>query len=271
MKVGIIGVGLIGGSVARALANRDVKLLLSDTNPTTVDQLRRVFPGATVGDGQTWAQEADAVVLAVPLEKMEVVIRELVPLMNQAAWLVDLSSVKRPLKSALLWASQYVRVLSLHLMAGREVNGFDQAQADLFHGCPAAVVDFGLGLPPEEVVRWWQMQLNTAPFSPWDLNQHDDAIAWVSQLPYLVSRALEQVVLAEAPRALSLAGPGYRDTARVGRTDAKALAPMLQSNEGELKRALLALESKIRAWREYLDRSESGQCQSDSLVKGLEG
>jgi prephenate dehydrogenase len=264
MTIGIVGVGLIGGSVAQALSAKMESLCLDDRNPATVDALRRLRLGQ-VDPYVQWADQVDAVVLAVPLQETARIIYDIVPRMRSTATLIDLSSLKGPVAEALRWAGQSVQVLALHLMSGREVSGFAAATADLFRDCPAALVDIGLGFAPWDTMQWWQNALGCAPFTLWSVNEHDRAMAWVSQLPYLASRAVNQVVGARAPETMPLAGSGFRDTTRVGKTALPEVLPMLSHNAGELSRALLALESEIRFWRECLDRSTSATVPLASL------
>ncbi|PSR20387.1 MAG: prephenate dehydrogenase/arogenate dehydrogenase family protein [Sulfobacillus acidophilus] len=264
MTVGIVGVGLIGGSVAQALSAQKQSLWLDDRDPATKQALSRLRLGR-VDSYVRWAGGVDTVVLAVPLQEMTRIIYDIVPRMRSTATLIDLSSVKGPVAEALRWAGQSVQVLSLHLMAGREVSGFTAASPDLFRDCAAAVVDIGLGSGPADAIAWWQQVLGCAPFGLWSAYEHDRAMAWVSQLPYLASRAVAQVVQAQAPQTMALAGSGFRDTTRVGKTALSEVLPMLSHNAEELSRALLALESELRVWRQCLDRSVSAAVPLESL------
>ncbi len=252
MNVGIVGVGLIGGSITLALREQGHLLWLDDSRPETARALKKPRLG-TVKPWQGWCSRMDLVVLAVPFPDMEGIIRKVAPRMRAGAALVELSSIKAPLVPALLEAGQRLKVASLHFMAGREVSGFANASSTLFRDCSAAAVDVGLGYPGSEVLEWWQQQLGTKPFSLWTCPQHDAAMAWISQLPYIISHTLSEVVGSEVPDWLTLAGPGFKDTARVGATAWEAVAPMINHNTAEISRGLLAFEEQLRTWREYLD------------------
>lgn len=265
MKVGVVGVGLIGGSIARALARHGVELYLDDADGETRRLLRESGLGQ-VSAYTEWAPQVDAVILSVPLPQMEQVVRGIAPLLQKGALLIDISSLKRPIAPILKWAGSYVRVMSWHLMAGREVSGFSASSADLFVQCAAAVVDIGTGFPEPETLQWWQEHLNTAPFSHWALSEHDAAIAWISHLPYLASRAVASVVQTHNPGSVELAGPGFQDTTRVGRSPVDPLLPLLHANAPELRRALAVLESELRTWREILAEAEHGT--STAAAKG---
>ncbi|MCL5116900.1 MAG: prephenate dehydrogenase/arogenate dehydrogenase family protein [Firmicutes bacterium] len=251
MKVGIIGVGLIGGSLARALRQRGVELFLDDADASTRDQLRAMSLG-TVEAWPQWIHKMDAVVLSIPILEVPAIIHQIVPKMASTAWLVDVSSMKRPVQEALLWAGERVQVMPVHLMAGRELAGLGASDADLFKGCVFAVIDVGMGVPDLETVGWWRDQLDTLPVGFWTIDEHDAAIAWVSQLPFIVSRALRMVIDREFPEARRLAGPGFRDTTRVGLSSLEALWPFIEANRAELAQAVEAIEEELSHWRAVL-------------------
>ncbi|MCY0877889.1 MAG: prephenate dehydrogenase/arogenate dehydrogenase family protein [Firmicutes bacterium] len=255
MRVGVVGVGLIGGSVAQALAQAGDALWLDDTSPSTQMALRQSRLGE-VAPWEAWADQVDAVVVGVPLPVETDLVRKLVPRMRPQAQLLDLSSVKRPVQAVLQWASERVSVVSLHLMAGRETRGFHAASAELFRGCAGAVVDVGAGFPPEALLEWWQARLKTGPLSRWSVSDHDAAVAWVSHLPFLASYALRRLVEREQPGALALAGPGFRDTTRVGRSDVALMQPMLAANRAILRDALALFQEELLRASDALLRDE---------------
>lgn len=251
MKVGIIGVGLIGGSIAASLQVPEVELFLDDANPDVREALSRRHFGE-VSSWRDWIGQVEKLVVSVPSHGMPGLIDEVASLMADNAVLMEISSLKRPIAPALTRASKKVTVLSLHLMAGKEVSGLPASQADLFEDCNVALVDVGAGIPDFAEIRWWQERLKFGAFSVWTVDEHDKAVAWVSQLPYLVSRAVRETVESHNPGAVGLAGPGYRDTCRVGHSAWEPLAPLFRQNAGALDEALSAMEAEIHRWRALL-------------------
>lgn len=272
MKVGIVGVGLIGGSLALKMALGGVELFLDDSDPHTVDELKRQNLGA-VEPWMNWCGQVDMLVMAVPWERQMGLIQKIAERIPDATWLVEVGSIKSNLARDLTWAEQHARVASLHFMAGREVGGFGHASPTLFIGAPAAVVDIGLGYPPADWLQWWNAILGVAAFSYWTWTSHDEAMAWISQMPYLASHAVKVVVENHKPEALAISGPGFRDTTRVGQAEWDKLLPLLADNPDELNRALLALEDQIESWRQSLVLSErpangGGGCDGGSNGSG---
>ncbi len=251
MKIGLVGCGLIGGSILKALQGSGHDIYAWDQNDETNVQVAAAGL-AQVDSPDTWAGIVDAVVLGVPMDFVPQMVSWIVPLMNPGSLLVDLSSIKRPVGQALAWALKRVRVLSLHLMAGREISGFEQSDASLFRGCPAAVVDVGGAISELQSGVWWCQTLGAQEPTVWGLEDHDAAMAWVSHLPYLVSQALGQAVAHGPHGVANLAGPGFRDTTRVGRTDPSQLEPFLKANAAEVRRALAGLEAELHVWQTWL-------------------
>lgn len=246
-----MGTGLIGGSILKALRGLNHDVWAWDQHDGTNAKVAAAGL-ARVDSPKQWAGTVDTVVLGVPMEFVPEVVSWIVPMMAPGSLLVDLSSIKRPLAESLSWAQARVRVLSLHLMAGREVSGFDEADGNLFRGCPAAVVEVAGQRVERDSGAWWCRTLGAQEPTLWRLDEHDAAMAWVSHLPYLVSQALGQAVARGPHGASSLAGPGFRDTTRVGRTDPGHMEPFLRANAAEIVRALDGLEAELRVWQGWL-------------------
>jgi len=249
VNVGIIGVGLIGGSVAKALTGPDIELFFDDPDPETCAQLTTL---GTVGPWRQWISRCDHVVVAVPLGVMGTVLSEVADLMTPHQWLVELSSVKGPLLEVFRRIHARTRLLPLHPMAGREVRGFGAADAELFRDHPLLAIDWDGHPPDAQQVGWWANRLGMTPHVV-EARLHDQAMAWVSQLPYVVSAALRQAVGGQIPAGwLSLAGPGYRDTTRVGQGDPHFWWPVLTANRDELVRGVDVMIEELKNWRQAL-------------------
>ncbi len=261
MNVGVVGTGLIGGSILKALQGSCHEVWAWDQHDDTNAKVAAAGL-ARVDTPERWAGIVDAVVLGVPMDLVPQIVAWIVPMMGPGSLLVDLSSIKRPVAESLAWALGYVRVLSLHLMAGREVSGFDEADANLFRGCAAAVVAVAAQSPERDSGAWWCRTLGAQEPVLWRLEEHDAAMAWVSHLPYVVSQSLGQAV-ARGPHGISsLAGPGFRDTTRVGRTDPAQLEPFLRANAVEILRALASVEAELRNWQGWLASVATSEVRS---------
>jgi prephenate dehydrogenase len=215
--VAILGPGLIGGSLALALAERGLaeRLVLYARSPRRVlDEIRTSGLNAELTDNPREAvREADVVVLCVPIEAMAGLVHEIRDELKPAALVTDVGSVKGSvvLEIAPLLDDRALWIGS-HPMAGSDQAGFSAARADLFEG--AAVVITPTTHTPEEAEDraeklWQAVGGRVTRLTPLE---HDKLVAQISHVPHLVAAVLAASVSAEA---LELAGGGFRDTTRI--------------------------------------------------------
>ena len=223
-RVAVVGMGLMGGSVALAALERGA-----------AGEVRGVDPGLeTAGEIQLVplceaAAWADLLVLAVPLEAMGETLREAAAHLRPATLLTDLASVKAPVadlaRRYLPWPENCV---GAHPMAGSDRTGFAAADPGLFARAPCILALSG-GEAPEVVDRieeFWQcLGSGTVRMSP---EEHDTIAATLSHAPHLIAFAYA----AGLPRdkRLELAGPGLRDFIRIARANPKLWCEILLMN-----------------------------------------
>ena len=243
-RVAIVGVGLIGGSLALAWKERRPSLhIVGFDQPDVLEAAQS--SGALDEAAPAMSQAvggADVVVLAVPLAAMETVLSDAAPHLKPGAIVTDVGSVKMPVLTAATrcLASNHVFVGG-HPMAGAEQSGFDYADAFLFENatyvlCPPHRNDqdaYGtlVGLVEATGARVLAM----------DAEQHDRVAACVSHLPQLVATTLMDVVARRSQvdrAALELAAGGFRDMTRIASSPFALWASILETNCLEVTRAL---------------------------------
>ncbi len=250
--VGVIGLGLIGGSAAKAFCRAGFRVKGYDRNPTTMRQafLDGVIENRESG-WQAWAESVDWVVMAPPLARVGEWLAAWAAVVHREQVVVDVSSVKLPIAGELAALPAHLTPLCLHPMAGRERTGYGASRADLFDGHVCAVIPVpGRGEPPQSVVDGvlgaWRMRA-----VPMDASTHDRVAGLVSHLPYLVSAALlvaadrEGSDLGQWP---TMAGPGFMDTSRVGSSDPSLWNEILQANRDTVVPVLEAYRQVIESW-----------------------
>ncbi|MFC4639277.1 prephenate dehydrogenase/arogenate dehydrogenase family protein [Deinococcus hohokamensis] len=269
----VAGVGLIGGSVAlglrqRFLARRVVGLdasmdVLREAEALgVVDEVR-----ATPGE---WLREADLVVLAAPMRALEGLARELAPLLNPAALVTDVGSVKSGIAAEMerLGVRQFV---AGHPMAGSERGGVSHARAALLENAVWVLTPTDhTPLTALSRARALVEHLGAAPvvMPP---GAHDDLVATVSHLPYLASLALTHMVARDERLSLLAAG-GFRDLTRVASGDPRMSRDMVVENRAALRGALARfrqqlgrLEADLDDPEELLAAAHEGKRTRDSL------
>lgn len=211
-RVGVVGLGLMGGSLALALARAGVAVVGVDPDDGARALLAERLPGSLLVEvPDATLASCDLVVLAVPLAALERAAGALLPCLGGRTVVTDLTSVKVAPLSLLAQVLPGVRVVGGHPMAGRERSGAAFADPDLFVGRPWAVVPGGLAdRPALALVRALATSVGAQPVEV-SASAHDGAVAATSHLPYLLSGALARAaerLLGDGLPVDRLAGPG---------------------------------------------------------------
>ncbi len=272
MRVTFLGLGLIGGSIARAL-----RALPSDDGPfggATIGAWtpsgagpRAAMSGGTVDLAATRLEDAlegaDLVVLAAPpTATLELLDRLAGPARAPLgdALVTDVASTKAAIVGRA--TERRLRFVGGHPMAGRETSGFAAASADLFVGRPWVVVPDAAAPADVELVAGLARACGAMPL-PMAAAEHDEAAAMISHLPLVVAAALVDAVAGGAgeaeragwPAAAALAASGWRDMTRLARGDAAMAAGIAATNAAAVATQVRALQAALDLWLTELDRA----------------
>ncbi len=246
----IIGLGLIGGSLLRALRQAGGwRLLGTDADEQTIAEAWRAgyLPEAALSPEKA-VREADLVVLCVPMGAIGPLVRRLKPCLKPGAVVTDVSSVKGGLAQAVqqeLGAGSVF--IGGHPMAGSELHGWHAARADLFAG-KAYMLERTPGAPEQAVALVERMVLAVGARPVWMTPAvHDRATALISHAPHVVASAM---VLAaaedeQAPEAMALAASCFRDMTRVTASNPEMWVEITSENRQEVARALHAVSRRM--------------------------
>ena len=230
-RLGIIGVGLIGGSVGLAARDSGWEVVGVDSP----DVLEAAAQSGAIHRASTLKEvrEADLVVLAAPISKVTDLVVDLTP---TDALITDVASAK----SAVVRAAedQRLRFVGGHPMAGSQLSGVANARANLFHGARYFLTPTD-NTDPEDYreVSGFVRELGAVPTAV-DPEKHDLLMAALSHLPHLMAAALLKVASDISPEALSFAGPSFRDLTRVGASNPELWSDILAENAPALGEAL---------------------------------
>jgi prephenate dehydrogenase len=236
--VAVIGLGLIGGSLAHALARANVNVVAHDTDPATRERAAEV-PGLSVaGDVAGAAAGADLVVVAVPLPAVADV---LAGLDGYRGLLTDVVSVKAEMRALVSAGPATGTYVGAHPMAGSDRSGFDAADPDLLVGCPWVLcLEEDTALPAWCAVARLLTGALGARVVPATAAEHDAAVARISHLPHVLAAALAEAAGSGDASALArtLAAGSFRDGTRVAGTRPDLVAAMCGGNAAALVPAL---------------------------------
>ena len=256
-RLTIVGVGLLGGSVAKAVrargAAREVIGVARDAGRVRAAVEDGALDRVTedLADG---VRGADLVVLAAPVRTIEGLLERMWSALAGDTIVTDVGSSKAAIvaKAEALAARTPRAFVGSHPMAGSEKSGYAVARADLFEGALVVVTPTDASEPRavKAVTGFWE--LLGARVMTLEPEAHDAAVAAISHLPHLVACALVDAVARELPHALPVAARGFRDTTRIAAGDPTmwqeiflANAAPLREALGSFRRALDELERQI--------------------------
>lgn len=216
-RVAILGCGLIGGSLLRALHEQDspVDLLAVDPDVATRRAIANELGVRTAAGPDEHLSDRDLVVLAQPLPMLLSSLEPVARLVRPGTLITDVSGLKAPVLEAAQALPPGVSFIGGHPMAGKERGGWQHADGALFRDRVVAVCPPD-GTTEEDVhdieALWTGVGARTVRCTAED---HDEAVARVSHLPYLAAASVMQVAAGGGRLARSLAAGGLRDTTRV--------------------------------------------------------
>ena len=241
--VGIVGLGLIGGSIGLDLRAQGIKVQgLVHRSSTAERAMERGLVSAVSTDPACLAC-CDLVILALPIPALLKPNAELLEALPAEAVVTDGGSVKQPVLQE--WKGRHPRFVASHPMAGTAQAGVEAGQRNLFQGRPwIATPDVKTDAAALAVVEDLARRLGSRWFTA-GAAQHDQAVALISHMPVLVSAALLRAAGDERDpeiRALAqaLASSGFADTSRVGGGNPDLGVAMASSNREAVLKALAA-------------------------------
>lgn len=249
-KVRVVGAGLIGTSIALALAGKNIAVKMVDSDPA-----RALLAQDLVGPD--FEGKAELVILALPSSHLSSVISEEFALNPQATFM-DIGSTKtKPQGEIDLLPGLAVRFCGTHPMAGREIGGPEAARADLFDGrvwiyTPSTYSDNAVVATVLELITL----LNATPIKM-DVREHDAAVALISHLPQISASLLAKQLLRGDDGWMALAGQGLKDATRIAASDPSLWQEIIYANKEEIRPLLISLEKDLHHLIASLDQPQA--------------
>jgi len=242
--VAVVGLGLVGGSLARALTRAGYTVVGVD-RPEVLRRARRARAVArTAATVERATRDADVVVLAAgPATNLRLLRR--VARAAPGALVTDVGSVKGPIARAAA-SLRLRRFVGGHPMAGNEGSGFAASDADLFRGRTWVLTPVAAAASDIARIRRLVKAVGARPrtLTP---AQHDRAVAFLSHVPQVLAWALRDAARSDrvTTRQATIAGPGFRDMTRLARSPRSLWREILAQNRREVARALAAVRRQV--------------------------
>ncbi|MGD8474435.1 MAG: prephenate dehydrogenase [Anaerolineae bacterium] len=262
-QVSIVGLGLMGGSLAGALRGKCravVGVARRDANVKEASRLGLIDWGTT--DLVEGVGQADVVVLATPVRVIMRQLAEIGPLLPEGCLLMDLGSTKARIVKEMAHLPPHVQPLGGHPMCGKETSGIEVADAELYQGCTFILCPLSRTL--ESSLSLGRELAEAAGAHPLVLDgqRQDFLVGTVSHLPYLIACAL--VATADATTsadaaAWEIVAGGYRDTSRVAGSDVTMMLDILLTNREKVLEAVGEYQAKLAGLARSLENGDEGR------------
>jgi prephenate dehydrogenase len=262
-RVTVVGLGLMGGSLAGALRGQCRAVVGVARRADTVQEASRqglVDWGTTdIAEG---VRQANVVVLATPVRVILQQLPEIGSLVPEGCLLLDLGSTKARIVEEMARLPEHVQPLGGHPMCGKETSGVEVADPTLYRGCTFILSP--LPRTSEEALSLGRELAEAVGAHPLviDAERQDFLVGTMSHLPYLLACAL--VATADAttsadPAAWEIVAGGYRDTSRVAGSDVTMMLDILLTNREQVLAAVQVYQAQLSSLVRSLEAGDENR------------
>lgn len=260
MKIYVIGIGLIGGSMVLDLKDtlQDVEIVGVDSNKTHLEQALELGIIDRIGAMDSIA-EADRVILSTPVKDSMKLLPELLDQLHSDALLWDVGSTKEQLCKLVVDHSKRDQFLAVHPIAGTEFSGPKAAHKGLFSGKPQILCEPNKTRPDlllwaKQTFRQMGMYLRFM-----EAEAHDKHMAYVSHLSHISSFMLGKTVLEkeeDESNIFDLAGSGFESTVRLAKSSPAMWTPIFEQNKENVIETLDAYIQNLEHFKVLLEQDD---------------
>jgi len=232
MKIGIIGLGLIGGSIFKSLTSSgyDVKAVSSS--------MKGFLPNIFADYKEL--KDREIIFVCTAMNKTLDVLDKLESIISEKTIVADVCS----LKSFVCQKKRPYIFIPTHPMAGTEFRGFEHSFAEMFEGAKWVITPYG-EIPQDAMDNLEKVILETgAKIIKTTPQKHDEAVAIISHMPMVISQALF-LTAEENELALTIAASGFRDMTRLAMSNEEMACDMINMNSDNIQMAILKLYKSL--------------------------
>lgn len=226
MKIGIVGLGLIGGSIFKALSEFHEVIGISNSQKNSQENIT---------DDLNALKDCEIVFVATHMNKTIKILDELNEILSEDTIVADVCSLKE-----FVCQKEYkYNFIPTHPMAGTEKTGFENSFKELFQGAKWVICKKQCPENLKKVIEQTGAEIIFA--SP---KEHDEAVALISHMPMVISQALFKSVQ-NNPLALHLASSGFRDMTRLALSSDEMASDMINMNYQNIQNSILKLYASV--------------------------
>lgn len=264
-RVGIIGLGLMGGSLALALRphcrsicgyDMDLRTMVQAHHRGFIDQ-----PIDLSGD------QVDVLILAVPVNAILDWLDRIPSIFGGEVHVIDLGSTKAQIVAAMKRLPDRISPVGGHPMCGKETSGLGAADPDLYRRCLFVLTPLDRTHPATLTVAQELIEAIGARSLMLDPDRHDQLAATISHIPYLTSLALVDAALrVNDDLTWTMAASGFRDSTRLAASNVSMMLDILTSNRAAIMESLARVQSSLHDLIQLIDRNDVTALHDKLLV-----
>lgn len=260
MKTTIIGLGLIGGSLAKDLrkSNFATELTGVDTNSEHARTAVEIGLVDKVEPLEDALKDADIVIIAIPVDKELIVLPKVLDAIGSGTTVTDMGSTKRAVIEAVKNHKRRKNFVPAHPMSGTENSGPTAALEDLFRGKITILCDHDDSGPQHLALIEKMFQNLGMSIAYMTADEQDHSTAFVSHLPHAAAFALANAVQAKEDRNIifDLASGGFRSTVRLAKSSGTMWHPIFQQNRNYVVESLDVYIKHLKDFRDCLQKED---------------
>ncbi len=254
MRTTIIGLGLIGGSMAKDLRKSKFATELTGVEINEAHAKKAVEIGLVdkVKSLQDGIKNTDIVIIAIPVDKELEILPEILDGISESTTVIDLGSTKRAIVNAIKDHPKRKNFIPAHPMSGTENSGPDAALENLFKGKITILCDQEDSGPQHLALVEKMFQSLGMDIAYMTADEQDHSTAFVSHLPHAAAYALANAVQSKEDRNIifDLASGGFRSTVRLAKSSGKMWHPIFRQNRNYV---VESLDVYIKHLQEFSD------------------
>lgn len=238
LKIGVIGLGLIGGSLFKALCALKCDIHAVSKSNQTIKKAQTYSPN--VSKSLTTLKHCDIIFVCTPMNKTNEILDKLESVLPPTTIVTDISSLKRFVSNK----KRPYKFIPSHPMAGTEFSGFDNSFETLFKDAKWILTPFE-GTKTSDTKKLTEIikALGAKPIFATP-EEHDEAVALISHMPMIIAQALFKASKGNN-LALKLASSGFRDTTRLALSNEEMAQDMVSMNYDNIQNSILKLYSCV--------------------------
>ena len=269
MKIGIIGVGLIGGSLALSAREHipDVQIYGSNRSETNLQKsLKLGLIDYKLDDSMI--KQMDIILLAIPVDGAMDRLVDLLDEVNDNALIMDFGSTKTAICQQVALHSKRGQFLATHPIAGTEYSGPDSALSDLFKDKIQILCEIHKTRP--DLLEWAQDWFKKIGMKLREMDpvEHDQHITYVSHLSHITSYMLGKTVMEkekDQSAIFDMAGSGFSSTVRLAKSSPNMWVPIFKQNKENISKTLSQYINNLNQFKQLLDADKYDELHEQIL------